>query len=72
MRRQPGRRAMAAAQALNEQITGTQEPAGVVSSTNSHVSVPGFGSYLLCAWLLNGWTTAANPPAVAWCSNWPP
>jgi hypothetical protein len=56
---------MAAAQALNEQITGTQEPAGVVSSTNSHVSVPGFGSYLLCAWLLNGWTTAANPPTVA-------
>jgi len=56
---------MADAQALNEQITGTQEPAGVVSSTNSHVSVPGFGSYLLCAWLLNGWTTAANPPTVA-------
>ena len=56
---------MAADQALNEQITGTQEPAGVVSSTNSDVSVPGFGSYLLCAWLLNGWTTAANPPTVA-------
>jgi len=30
-----------------------------------HVSVPGPGSYLLCAWLLNGWTTAANPPTIA-------
>ncbi|HET7051792.1 MAG TPA: hypothetical protein VFI54_26210 [Solirubrobacteraceae bacterium] len=55
----------AAAQELNEQLTGTQQPAGVVSSTNSHVSVPGFGAYLVCAWLLNGWTTAANPPTVA-------
>ena len=56
---------MAAPQEINDQITGTQEPAGVVSSTNSHVSVSGYGSYLLCAWLLNGWTSAANPPTVA-------
>jgi hypothetical protein len=55
----------AAAQELNEQLTGTQQPAGVVSSTNTHVSVPGYGAYLVCAWLLNGWSTAANPPTVA-------
>jgi hypothetical protein len=29
------------------------------------VSVPGDGAYLVCAWLLNDWTTAANPPTVA-------
>jgi hypothetical protein len=65
MRRQSGRRAAAAAQELNEQLTGTQQPTGVVSSTNSSVSVHGYGAYLVCAWLLNGWTTAANPPTVA-------
>jgi hypothetical protein len=56
---------MSAPQEINDQITGTQEPAGVVSSTNGHVSLPGSGAYLLCAWLLNGWTTAANPPTIA-------
>jgi hypothetical protein len=56
---------MSDAQEINDQITGTQEPAGVVGSANSHVSVPGYGPYLICAWLLNGWTTAANPPTVA-------
>ena len=55
----------AATQELDEQITDTQQPAGGVSSTNTHVSVHGYGAHLVCAWLLNGWTTAANPPTVA-------
>lgn len=33
--------------------------------TNPHASLPGYGAYLLCAWLLNGWTTTDNPPTVA-------
>jgi hypothetical protein len=50
---------------LSQQVTDTRQPAGKVSATDNQVTTPSYGTYLVCAWLLAGWTNAQNPPTVA-------
>jgi hypothetical protein len=49
---------------IQDQLLDTQQPQGVVSSTGTMtLSTP--GAYILCAWLVSGWSQADPAPAVA-------
>jgi hypothetical protein len=54
-----------ATQLLDDQLTDSQVPSGPVSTSEQNeaqLATP--GSYLVCAWLLNGWSNAAHPPTI--------
>lgn len=48
-----------------ESLTDTQLPSGAVSTTDGEAQLAAYGRYLICGWLLNGWSTAQTPPTVA-------
>ncbi len=54
-----------ALQVLSESLTDTQVPSGSVSTTGGEASFSSPGRYLVCAWLLNGWSSATHPATVA-------
>ncbi|MGO9752134.1 MAG: hypothetical protein ACLP22_11635 [Solirubrobacteraceae bacterium] len=52
-------------QVLSESLTDTQVPSGSVSTSDGEASFNNPGTYLVCAWLLNGWSSATHPATVA-------
>lgn len=52
--------------ALNgEQLNDTQVPAGTVSTSDGTGQISAYGRYLVCAWLLDGWSQSNTPATVA-------
>jgi hypothetical protein len=49
---------------INASLTDTQQPSGAVTGTGSG-SLNAPDQYLLCGWLLKGWTQSTNPPVVS-------
>ena len=45
-------------------LTDTQLPAGAVSTSGGEAQLSTYGRYLICAWLLDGWSATDNPATV--------
>jgi len=50
---------------LDQSLGDTQVPSGTVKTSDGRAELSSPGGYLVCAWLLNGWSNATNPPTVA-------
>ncbi len=50
---------------MQEPLTDTQVPAGTVSTSDGQAQLAADGRYLICGWLLDGWSTTETPPTVA-------
>jgi hypothetical protein len=46
-------------------LTDTQVPAGAVSTSGATAQLAADGRYLICAWLLDGWSSTDTPATVA-------
>jgi hypothetical protein len=54
-----------AQQLIAQDVTDTQQPTGNVSASANNAYLSSYGTYLVCAWLVAGWTQSQTPPVVS-------